>query len=77
MESNSGLETDAKGQILDALGTLLDAGVADGRIRVDVTPDDVLRAIGGVWSMSDEPGWPEQARPLLALLVDRLRFGAR
>jgi AcrR family transcriptional regulator len=76
-ESNSGLKTDAKGQILDALGSLLDAGIAAGTIRADVTPDDVLRAMGGIWVMPDEPSWPEHARRLLALLMDGLRFGAR
>jgi AcrR family transcriptional regulator len=76
-ESDSGLKTDARGQILDALGTLLDAGTAAGTIRADVTPDDVARAMGGIWVMPDGPDWPEQARRLLGLVMDGLRYGAR
>ena len=77
LASNSGLKTDAKGQILDALETLLDAGISAGTIRADVTPEDVLLAMGGIWLMPEEPTWPEQARRLLGLLMDGLRFGAR
>jgi AcrR family transcriptional regulator len=77
MASNAGLQTDARGPILDALGTLLDAAIAAGTIRSDVTADDVVRAMGGIWLMPDEPGWPEQARRLLGLVMDGLRFGAR
>jgi AcrR family transcriptional regulator len=59
-------------QILSALGELLDAGVAAGVLRADVTADDVWRAMGPVWS-TDDPG---QIATLLRLLMDGLRHTA-
>jgi AcrR family transcriptional regulator len=56
-------------QILEALASLLTAGVAAGVLRSDVTADDVWRAMGPVWSTDD----PEQIRTLLRLLMDGLR----
>jgi AcrR family transcriptional regulator len=68
---------DARGHLLDALGLLLDAGVAAGSLRADVGPEDVLRAMGAVWRLPSGPGWHDDARRLLGLLMDGLRHGAR
>jgi AcrR family transcriptional regulator len=65
-----------RGQMLAALTQLIEAAVAAGTIRPDADPEDVLRAMGGVWQMSDGPEWREQARRLLSLLMDGLRYGA-
>jgi AcrR family transcriptional regulator len=70
------LFANTRSQMLSALSQLIDAAVADGSIRADADPEDVLRAMGGVWQMSDGPQWREQARRLLALLMDGLRYGA-
>jgi AcrR family transcriptional regulator len=56
-------------QILSALGQLLDAGVAAGVLRSDVSADDVWRAMGPVWSTDDR----DQIATLLKLLMDGLR----
>lgn len=74
--SSEGIGIDVRALLLDAIGTLLDAGVTAGTLRADVTAWDVLRATGSVWQMPDEPGWQEQARRLLGLLMDGLRHGA-
>jgi hypothetical protein len=74
--SGSSLFADARAQLVGAISTLLDAAVAAGTIRADVDPDDVLRAMGSVWLVTDEPGWEERARRLLGLLMDGLRYGA-
>jgi AcrR family transcriptional regulator len=58
-------------RLVEAIGTLLDAGIAAGTLRADVEPDDVLRAMGAVWLVED----PEQARTLVRLLMDGLRYG--
>ena len=71
--SRSDLFTNTKDDLLSAIGTLLDAGVAAGRIRADVDAEDVLRAMSAIWQINDEPGWQEQARTLLRLLMDGLR----
>ena len=70
--ARSDLFANARRQQLDAIGKLLDAGVAAGSIRADVDADDVLRAMSAVWHVDD----PEQARKLLRLLMDGLRHGA-
>ena len=70
------LFANTRSQMLSALGELLDAAVADGSVRADVDLEDVLRAMGGVWQMSDGPQWRDQARRLVALLMDGLRYGA-
>jgi hypothetical protein len=46
--------------------------VAAGTIRADVDAEDVLRAMGAVWLVDDA----EQARRLLRLLMDGLRYGS-
>jgi len=70
--SGSDLFADTRRQIVQAIATLLEAGAADGTIRADVDAEDVLRAMGAVWLVTDE----EQARRLLRLLMDGLRHGA-
>lgn len=66
----------SRAKIVDALRTLLDAAGAAGAIRSDLDPEDVLLAMGGIWSMPDEPGWDQRARTLLGLVMDGLRYGA-
>jgi AcrR family transcriptional regulator len=62
---------------LEAVGKLLDAGIAAGEIRSDVTGEDVLTAMNAVWSISAEgEQWATQARRVLRLLMDGLRVGA-
>jgi AcrR family transcriptional regulator len=70
------LFANTRARMLAALRTLLEAAVAAGTIRADVDADDVLRAMGGVWQMSDGPQWREQTQRLLSLLMDGLRYGA-
>ena len=70
------LFANTRGQMVAALGSLITAAVEAGTIRPDVDPEDVLRAMGGVWAMSDGPEWREQAGRLLSLLMDGLRYGA-
>ena len=52
------------------------AAAEAGRIRPDVQGSDLLRALGGICMASDSDGWQEQARRLVALLMDGLRYGA-
>jgi AcrR family transcriptional regulator len=59
-----------------ALQSLLDAATAAGEIRGDINPDDLLEAVGGL-SRSAPNGDLTQARRMVALLVDGLRYGAK
>jgi AcrR family transcriptional regulator len=74
--SDSTLFSRTREQITSALRQLIDAGVADGSLRGDVDPEDLMRAMGAVWHLPMGPGWHEHVRRLLNLLVDGLRFGA-
>jgi AcrR family transcriptional regulator len=76
MISSNALFTRTHDRIVAALASLLRAGAENGAIRDDVDAEDVLRALGGVWLVSGDEGWEEQAARLLDLLIDGLRYGA-
>jgi AcrR family transcriptional regulator len=60
-----------------AFRTLLAAAAAAGEVRPDVDPGDLLNAVANLSSSNAHGGGPEQARRMVALLVDGLRYGAR
>ena len=62
-------------RLLPALRSLLDTAVAAGAVRGDVDAGDLLRAVGSL-CMQSRDGDGAQARRMVALLVDGLRFGA-
>jgi AcrR family transcriptional regulator len=68
--SGSDVTAHARAEIIASLGALLDAGVAAGRVRDDVGPEEALAALGAVWNVPD--GDPEQARRVLRIVVDGL-----
>ena len=53
-----------------AVGALLEAGVAAGRVRDDVGPEEALAAMGAIYNLPD--GDPAQARRVLRIVVDGL-----
>lgn len=57
-----------------AITTLLEAGAAEGTVRSDVDPGDVLSSLSGVTLVGAER---DKAARLLDLLMDGLRYGAR
>jgi AcrR family transcriptional regulator len=61
-------------RLLGAITTLLDAGAAAGTIREDVQPRDVLASLSGVSLAAGEPAQRDQARRMLDLLMDGLRY---
>ena len=70
------LFADMRAKMLASLQTMIDAARAAGAIRTDVEATDLLRTLGGVCMMSDQPEWKDQARRMVALLMDGLRYGA-
>lgn len=64
------------GRIRGAFKTLVDAAIAAGTVRPDARSDDLIRALGGICMVSDQPGAEDQSRRLVSLLMDGLRFGA-
>ena len=64
----------SRGRLLGAITMLLAAGVAVGTIRGDVEPGDVLASLSGVSLAAGEPARRDQARRMLDLLMDGLRY---
>ncbi|MCO1599005.1 TetR/AcrR family transcriptional regulator [Micromonospora sp. RHAY321] len=60
----------SRDRLLEALGRLLDAGIAAGTLRADVETGDVLAGLSGISLASGERA---QADRLLDLLMDGLR----
>jgi AcrR family transcriptional regulator len=61
----------------EAISKLLDAGIAAGEIRADVSAEDVFTSMNAVWSIDGQgEEWAERALRVLGLLIDGLRFGA-
>jgi hypothetical protein len=59
-----------------AITALLEAGAAAGTLRPDVQPSDVLASLSGVSLVTVDPAPPDQARRILDLLIDGLRYRA-
>ncbi|MFK0293299.1 TetR/AcrR family transcriptional regulator [Streptomyces sp. NPDC090442] len=66
----------ARGPLIAALTLLLTANEAAGTIRPDITPEDFLLAIAGLWQLDPHSDWPTRAGRLLDLVMDGLRTGA-
>jgi AcrR family transcriptional regulator len=75
MVSSSELFADARCMNLAAIERLLAAGAEAGTIRSDVAAQDVLHAMGAIWSLGGD-GWDDCARRLLGLIMDGLRYRA-
>jgi AcrR family transcriptional regulator len=63
----------SRDRLTTAITTLLDAGAAEGTVRSDVEPGDVLASLGGVSLAAGEPAQRDQASRMLDLLMDGLR----
>jgi hypothetical protein len=53
----------------------LDAAVAAGRVRTDISAEELLGAAASLCMHACKQG-PDHARRMVALLVDGLRYGA-
>ena len=62
-------------RLLPAVQTLLATAVAAGEVRADVDASDLLIAVANLCRQSHDQA-PDQARRMIALLVDGLRYGA-
>jgi hypothetical protein len=60
-------------RLTKAVGALLQRAVAAGKIRADIGPEDVLRALVGMCYIHDQPGWQSTVLRLLDVFVDGLR----
>jgi AcrR family transcriptional regulator len=56
-----------------AVGQLLQHAVAAGEIRADVDPEDLLRALVGMYYAHDGTGWQPKVLRLVDVFIDGLR----
>jgi AcrR family transcriptional regulator len=66
----------SRDRLVGAITALLQAAAAAGTIRPDIEPADVLASLSGVSLAAGEPAQRDQARRLLDLLMDGLRYRA-
>jgi AcrR family transcriptional regulator len=63
----------AREELTVAVRTILDAGVADGTLRDDVRPEDVVAMIVGAFTATSLAGGQEQRGRMFDLLIDAVR----
>jgi len=63
----------AREELTVAVRTILEAGVADGTLRNDVRPEDVVAMIVGAFTATSLAGGQEQRARMFDLLVDAVR----
>jgi AcrR family transcriptional regulator len=61
-------------RLMSAMTSLLQAGAVSGMFRSDVEPADVLASLSGISLAAGKPAQRDQARRLLDLLTDGLRY---
>jgi AcrR family transcriptional regulator len=66
----------SRDRLTAAMTLLLQAGAAAGTVRSDIEPGDVLVSLSGVSLAAVEPAHRDQARRVLDLLMDGLRYRA-
>lgn len=62
--------------LVAAIDLLLNANHEAGTIRPDVTADDFILAIAGIWQIAPQGDWQSQAGRLFDLIMRGLRAGA-
>lgn len=60
-------------QMTRAVGGLLNRAIAKGEIRDDISPEDLLRALTGMYYMQDRPGWQTSVLRLVDVFINGLR----
>jgi AcrR family transcriptional regulator len=69
----SALYASSADEIRAAMSLLVDRAVANGDIRLDIDPLDLLRAVTGVATTEDAEGWRSAARRLIDIIIDGLK----
>ncbi|MGW0712058.1 TetR/AcrR family transcriptional regulator [Streptomyces sp. NPDC002643] len=74
--ATGGPEKPGYASVVGAIELLLDANREAGTIRPDITADDFVLAIAGIWQIDLKGDWQARAARLLDLIMDGLRAGA-
>jgi AcrR family transcriptional regulator len=63
----------SRGPIHGTFRTLIQNSIDSGELRPDTNPDDIIRALIGVFHTTAIPGWEDSARRIVNILIDGLR----
>jgi AcrR family transcriptional regulator len=69
----SGEVADVRTELLDAITTILDAGITAGDLRADISAEDIGASLLGIFGVAGKPEQHAQADRLLNLLMDGMR----
>jgi AcrR family transcriptional regulator len=61
-------------RLADALGSMIDRAEKEGRVRGDVSGEEVLLALVGVCMMRRQPDWREGAVKMADILIDGMQL---
>jgi len=73
-DAYQGLPAHRNRRLVPALGMLLDRAAAAGAIKKSVDPNDLLNAVGGIYSLVRDEAGAQSARRMVSLLLDGLRY---
>jgi AcrR family transcriptional regulator len=73
LASRQGLRTESRDLLRGAVGRLLDAGVAEGSLRGDLSANDLLMGMGGIIMIATGEHQRDLATRLFDLLMDGIR----
>ena len=73
-ESSKALYVDSQRRLADAVGALMRLPQAEGAMRSDVAPEEVLQALYGIAYGRGDPGWQVTALRLIDVFIDGLRL---
>ncbi len=59
----------SRGLIRDAFAGLVQRAIASGDLRHDTDPNDLVRALVGIFHTAYDPGWEQTARRLVDILI--------
>ncbi|MEU1619656.1 TetR/AcrR family transcriptional regulator [Streptomyces sp. NPDC005722] len=72
--TNGGLDDENYEPFVAAIGTLLEAGAAEGSLKRGLDPEDVLLQLSVLWRIDPARNGEARAGRILDLIVDGLRF---
>jgi AcrR family transcriptional regulator len=75
VESGEMANAQGRGELLQAITSILDAGRAAGDLRADVTAEDIAAGLAGIFTVAGQPPNQAQSSRLLNLLMDGLKPG--
>ena len=76
-DSSKALYADLRRRLVDAIAALMRRPQAEGAMRADVAPEEVLQALHAIAYGRDDPGWQAAALRLIDIFVDGLHSRPR